>query len=68
MDRTELLAFLRARLYGVEATVSSSGAPQAAVVGYVALARGARLFPATYAAIAAGVGAALVAGHLPGSH
>ena len=40
----------------------------AAVVGYLALARGARLFPATYAAIAAGVGAALVAGRLPGSH
>ncbi len=40
----------------------------AAVGGSLALARGVRLFPATYAAIAAGIGAALVAGRLPGSH
>jgi len=44
-----------------------SVAALAAALGYLALARGARLLPATYAAIAAGVGAALVAGRLHGS-
>jgi PTS system mannose-specific IID component len=39
----------------------------AAAAGYAALARGVRLLPATYAAILAGAGAALVAGRLPGS-
>jgi mannose PTS system EIID component len=39
----------------------------AATLGWLALARGARLLPATYAAILAGAGAALVAGHLHGS-
>ncbi len=38
----------------------------AAAAGYVLLARGARLLPTTYAAIAAGVLAALAAGHLQG--
>lgn len=35
MTRTDLLAFLRRHRYAVEATVSPSGAPQAAVVGVV---------------------------------
>lgn len=39
----------------------------AAAGGYLALARGARLFPATYLALAGGAGAALLAGHLHGS-
>jgi PTS system mannose-specific IID component len=38
----------------------------AALLGYAALARGARLLPATYAAIMAGAGAALLAGRLQG--
>jgi PTS system mannose-specific IID component len=38
-----------------------------ALVGYVALARGTRLFPSLYVAAAAGVGAALLLEHLPGS-
>jgi general stress protein 26 len=33
MDRTELIAFLRAQKWAVEASVSPSGAPQAAVIG-----------------------------------
>jgi PTS system mannose-specific IID component len=45
---------------GVFATV-------AAVLGYAALARGARLLPAAYVAALAGVGAALVVGRLHGS-
>jgi PTS system mannose-specific IID component len=36
-------------------------------IGYLALARGARLLPATYAAIAVGIGVGLVAFHLRGS-
>jgi PTS system mannose-specific IID component len=36
-------------------------------VGYLALARGARLLPSVYAAILAGAGAALVAGRFHGS-
>ncbi|GEJ58622.1 PTS system mannose/fructose/sorbose family transporter subunit IID [Anaeromyxobacter diazotrophicus] len=39
----------------------------AAAAGYLLLARGARLFPATYAALAGGTGAALLAGRLHGS-
>jgi len=39
----------------------------AAALGYVALARGARLLPALYAAILAGAGVAVAAGHLHGS-
>jgi PTS system mannose-specific IID component len=39
----------------------------AAVLGYAALARGARLLPAAYVAALAGVGAALVVGRLHGS-
>ena len=39
----------------------------AAAVGYLALARGVRLLPATYAAILAGVGAAIAAGRFHGS-
>lgn len=39
-----------------------------AVVGYAALARGARLFPMLYVAAAAGAGAALLLAQLPGSH
>jgi PTS system mannose-specific IID component len=39
----------------------------AASVGYFALARGVRLFPATYAALAGGAGAALLVGRLHGS-
>jgi len=39
----------------------------AAALGWVALARGARLLPATYAAILAGAGAAVAAGRLHGS-
>ncbi len=38
-----------------------------AALGYFALARGVRLLPATYAAILAGVGAALAAARLHGS-
>jgi general stress protein 26 len=34
MTRAELLAFLRRHRYCVQASVSASGAPQAAVVGY----------------------------------
>jgi hypothetical protein len=37
-----------------------------AILGYGALARGAGLLPATYAAIMAGAGAALLAGRLHG--
>ena len=33
MNRTQLLAFMRARVYAVQATVSPDGSPQAAVVG-----------------------------------
>jgi PTS system mannose-specific IID component len=39
----------------------------AAVLGYAALARGARLLPAAYVAALAGVGAAAVVGHLRGA-
>jgi len=39
----------------------------AAAAGYLVLARGAGLFPATYAALAGGAGAALLAGRLHGS-
>jgi PTS system mannose-specific IID component len=52
-----------------DVTARSTGVLVAAAVaalGYVALARGASLLPATYAAIAAGVGAALVAGRFQG--
>ena len=42
-------------------------AASAAALGYAALAYGVRLLPATYAAILAGVGAALAAGRLHGS-
>jgi PTS system mannose-specific IID component len=56
---------------GHAASLPRPGAPilaaAVAVLGYLALARGVRLFPATYAAIVAGVGAALVAGRLHGS-
>jgi PTS system mannose-specific IID component len=45
---------------------ASSVAVLAAGVGYLALSRGARLLPATYAAILSGVGAALAAGHFQG--
>ncbi len=38
-----------------------------AALGYIALARGARLLPVTYAAIMAGVAVAAVAGRLHGS-
>jgi PTS system mannose-specific IID component len=67
-----------AALCGVAAAVvilrsaSGAGAPAgvvaalAAVVGYAALARGARLLPAAYVAALAGVGAAAVARHLNG--
>jgi len=34
VNRVQLLAFLRARRYCVQASVSAAGAPQAAVVGY----------------------------------
>ncbi len=49
-----------------------AGAPAGAVAalaaagGYVALARGARLLPAAYVAVLAGVGTAVVVGHLQG--
>lgn len=36
MNRTELLRFIRRSRLGVQASVSPSGAPQAAVVGFVA--------------------------------
>lgn len=36
MNRSELVAFLRRHSLAVEATVSASGAPQAAVIGFVA--------------------------------
>ncbi len=42
-------------------------AAAAAALGYVALARGARLLPTAYVAVLLGVGAALVAGRLGGS-
>jgi mannose PTS system EIID component len=52
--------------------VSGSGAAGlaalAAGVGYVALARGARLLPTAYVATLMGIGAALLLGHLHGSN
>jgi len=39
MTRDELLAFLNAHRWAVEATVTASGAPQAAVIGYAATER-----------------------------
>lgn len=47
--------------------LAPAAAALAASAGYFALARGARLFPATYAALAGGAGAALLAGRLHGS-
>lgn len=54
------------------AAAASSGtagalAALAAGLGYVALARGARLLPTAYVAVLAGIGAAVVVGHLHGS-
>jgi PTS system mannose-specific IID component len=53
-----------AALQGGEAGIVAAAA---AAGGYVALARGARLLPTAYAAVLAGVGAAVVVGRLHGS-
>jgi PTS system mannose-specific IID component len=62
-------ALVVARPFGPEAAplVARGAAGVAAVVGYLVLAGGARLFPATYAALAVGFGAAVLVGRFHGS-
>ncbi len=66
------LCGLAAAIFAVRAAAIAGGtgaaiAILAAAIGYVALARGARLLPAAYAAALAGAGAALLYGRLHGS-
>ncbi len=62
-------ALVVTRPFGPEAAplVARAAAGVAAVAGYLALAGGARLFPATYAALAVGFGAAVLVGRFHGS-
>ncbi len=60
-------AIVVARSASMSGPSAGAFAATAGALGYLALARGARLLPAAYVAVLLGVGAALVAGHLHGS-